>query len=174
MAAKPQPKDCFFSAVVERQLYIYGGYLGAGNSELPTTVHVFSCDTEKWIEITTTGEHPPPNLHHGACTSQDHLIFLYGGYDGHDRNNFCNNLYQLDLKDFKWTQLSSSDDQGAPLAKRGHSMIYHAPSASLLVFGGRGLLPLTSTQPGAMYQDYCLGEVHTDELHMFNLKLSEP
>lgn len=154
MAAEPHPRDRHFSAKVERHLCVYGGDLDFGESSLHTNFHMFSCDAEKWREIVTSGIHPPSKLRNGTCTSNDHCVFLHGGHDGEQHYS---TLYQLDCRDHKWTQLSSAGDWGAPMAKRGHGMVYHAHTSSLLVFGGR------SPQPGR-------GEVFTNEIHMFSLQ----
>ena len=168
MAAEPPPRWFHFSAGVERQLCVYGGQLGGGESELPTTVHAFSFKSEEWKEAATTARiHPPPNLRDGACTSTDSHVFIHGGYDG---RLYYNSLYQLDCRDLKWTKLSSAGDQGAPMAKDGHRMVYHAQTDSLLVFGGYGPQPTGPTQPGAEYQVDRYGGVHTNELHMFHLQ----
>ena len=67
---EPPPRCYHFSAaLLDRQLCIYGGSLKYGESEPPTTLHVFSCDTEKWKVTETTRVNPPKGLWGGASTS---------------------------------------------------------------------------------------------------------
>ena len=149
---------------------MYGGRLPIGEREVPGTLHVFSCDAEQWRETATTGVHPPPGLHSAASSIQNPLLFLFGGLDGEGRNS--NVLYQLDSRELKWRQLSSASAPGAPLAKVGCGMVYHAATDCLVVFGGRGDPPTGPAQPGAQYEDY-LGDVLTNKLHLFQLQEGE-
>lgn len=172
-ADEPSPRYCHFPAAIERTLCVYGGYMGFRFwTPVPfRTVLMFSSDHEKWKEVTTNGNYPPPDLHHGACTSNDHLVFVHGGWN---EVQYYNNLYQLNYRDLKWAQLSSADDQNAPIAKRGHGIVYHTKTDSLIVFGGRGPPPKCPTQPGAQYKHVIIrNEILTNELHIFHLQDSK-
>ena len=177
--AEPPPRSRHFSAVVGRQLCIYGGDLAYGKSELPTTLHVFCSEAEEWKENQTTGRRRNPAHHFfdGACTPKKHFIYLYGGKSIDEEGRLCSDcdcFCQLDCKNLKWVQLGLGglDDR---VAKCGCSMLCHA--GVLLLFGGYDIMKLSrslSIQPGAAYyEDQQLGEVITNELHIFNLKKGE-
>ena len=172
---EPSPRCWHLSAAIDRQLYVYGG--DRGNNKLPTTLHVFSSDAEKWEETRPPPDNtgamtlPAQGLEGVASTSKGHLVFLYGGRTGvgcasKGLENGC--LYQLDCKDWKWTQLSLVDDEGAPKAKYSCQMIYYSAAASIVLFGGRRQSTGPS-QPGAEYKRVMWEDVLTNELHIFSL-----
>ena len=155
--SEPSPRSHYFSAAIHRHLFVYGGFLEEGDSEL----HSFSLDREQWWRTATTGQHPPPRLRDGTCISASNYIYLFGGFDGLSRYN---NLYKLDYN--KWTLLSTIGDTNAPVAKRGCGMVYY--EGAIIIVGGYCGLPTGPTQPGAEYN-----EGFTNEIHQYNLEEGE-
>ena len=169
--AEPPPRYLHFSAAIDHQLYLWGGNFGReGESELPRTLHIFLSDTEEWRKTETTGVPFISPVRDGACTSEGHLLFYYGGQSaGHDYNG-C--LYQLNSKLLVRSALSSISDNHAPMPKRGCGIVYQA-AVGIVLFGGYGPRPTGPTQPGAQYEYYVGDEVVTNELHIFNLQEGE-
>ena len=130
LLSEPSPRLDHFSAAIHRQLFVYGGYLGDGGSELPTVLHNFSVDREQWWRTTTTGQHPPPNLNDGACISASNSIYLFGGRDGGGSRK--NSLYKLDILNLNWTLLPTIGGTNAPRAKTGCGMVFY--DESLVIF----------------------------------------
>ena len=167
--AEPSPRSYHFSAAIDRQLCIYGGSLGGGESELSTTLHVFSSDAERWKVTETTGMNPPQELREGASTSSNLHLFLFGGTDNSDDYS---SLYRLDAMNLQWSELSRTVDEEAPMAKSGGRIIKR--HNHLIVFGGGGHQRKGHRfQAEAQYEDVGSGQVLTNELHNFNLKEGE-
>ena len=164
LLSEPSPRLDHFSAAIHRQLFVYGGDLGYGDSELPTVLHNFSVDREQWWRTTTTGQHPPPNLSGGACISASNFIYLFGGWDGGGSRN--NSLYKLDILNLNWTLLPTIGGTNAPMAKTGCGMVYY--DESLVIFGGDCDQPTGPTQPGAEYEGG-----YTNEIHQYSLEEGE-
>ena len=166
--AEPSSRCWHFSAAFERQLCIYGGCISRGTSELPTTLHVFSCDAEKWKVMRTTGVNPPQGFWDGANTSSNLHLYLYGGWD--TSSYYCS-LYRLDAANLQWSELSRTVGEEAPMAKKSSRMIKRRNQ--LILFGGRGPQRGYRFQQEAQYVDVGFGDVRTNELHSFDLKEGE-
>ena len=162
--SEPSPRFGQFSAVVEGKLCVYGGRTNDFRKEksgLASSVHSFDGLLESWYRKDTGGV-PLPGLYHGACASDGHYVYVYGGSNGSARQGF---LHQLDTRTWTWKQLSSS----GPMRKTGCKMV--AYGSNLVLFGGRGI-PSGPTQPGAEFvkkSNYTDGRGWTNELHTFDL-----
>ena len=56
--AEPPPRYYHFSALVEDNLCMYGGWLG-GETEDPQLLRIFDIRREQWQAAKTTGQHSP-------------------------------------------------------------------------------------------------------------------
>ena len=166
--SEPSHRAYHFSAAIHRQLFVYGGDLRKGNSELPSVLYSFSLDREQWWKRTTTGQHPPLMLSDSPCISEGNHFYLFGGSVGRvdGQKDYYNNLYQLDCNNFNWALLSSIGGTNAPVAKTGCGMVYY--SGKIVIFGGYCGQPTGPTQPGAEYE---AGK--TNEIHQYNLEEGE-
>lgn len=126
------------------------------NSKLASSIHCFDPSLESWTDKKCSGD-PPPGIYGGACASSGHYIYVYGGYDG---SEYQSSLHQLDTKSLTWKQLSST----GPMRKGGCGMV--AYDNKLVLFGGYGC-PSSPTRPEVV------DARHSDELHIFDLKLGE-
>lgn len=164
--AEPPSRWGHFSAPVKGKFCVWGG---CGDKVTVKEVCCFEPLSESWTTITCSGFVPPVGkLYDGACSSSGHHLYIYGGHDG---CRYHNSLYQLDANSWMWTLLSSS----GPMKITGCGMLIY--SGKVVLFGGYGLQPTGSTQPGAKFVE---GSSHsgwtygwTNELHIFDLEEGE-
>ena len=167
-AAEPSPRHGLFSAAVGDQLYMWGGLTPKFFEDLTTlssTIHRFCPLLDSWEHHQCSGP-PPPAVYEGACASIGDHMYFYGGFDGHDYQNY---FYQLDTKSLKWQQLSNA----GPMKKSGCRMISYGKK--LLLFGGDGI-PSGPAQPGSQLvkiTSHSDGREWTNELHTFDLEEGE-
>lgn len=158
---EPHPRwDCF-SVAVDEELHLFGGHTKSFG------VYSFNQLTETWRLLPTEQKSPLPLLS-GACTSLEHRIYLYGGWDGYDLQG---SLHQLDVKSLKWSKLDSKDGSSKPMKKVGSRMISYKDK--LILFGGY-VTPSNSNQAGAEFTKHEKSKFGnagwTNELHMFDIQ----
>ena len=154
-SATPSPRSSPFIASAGDLAYLWGGL---GNTE-PEAVFIYSEETETWMRKLTKGQHPPAGLRNGACCIADQHFYLYGGYD---RSSHHGALFQLNLADWSWKELSNCSP-GGPGKKSGCEMV--AYKHNLVVIGGfYGGRP-SSIQAGSSYSEYG----RTNEVHSYSL-----
>ncbi|KAM8927354.1 multiple epidermal growth factor-like domains protein 8 [Pelodytes ibericus] len=111
-------------------LILFGGELSGGN--LTGDVWVFLPLEERWMELTPHSPlHPPPLANHAAATV-DNWLYVFGGRTS--RDVFSSLMFRLNLYSWEWEQVFPSG--GKPPSAAGHSMVFHATSRSLLIYGG--------------------------------------
>ena len=154
LSATPSPRSSPFIASAGDMAYLWGGY---GDTE-PGVVLIYYEERETWMRKLTKGRHPPAGLRDGACCIADHHFYLYGGYDRSSRHGA---LFQLNMADWSWKDLSSCS--GGPGKKDGCRMV--AYKHNLVVVGGYyGVRPI-ATQAGSSYDK----DGTTNELHSYSL-----
>ena len=158
--SEPSPRWGHCSAVVDGELYIYGGVTEEVYRK--EEIHVFNQHRETWQTRTATGE-SPLGLIYSACASLGRYIYHYGGFD---EFGYLNTLHQLDTDSLQWSQLPSG-----PRKKDGRSMISYQDK--LVLFGGYGS-PTPSSQLGDEFiEDDGFDGGWTNELHLFNTQECE-
>ncbi|XP_063293259.1 multiple epidermal growth factor-like domains protein 8 [Pelobates fuscus] len=111
-------------------LILFGGELAVGR--LTGDVWVFLPLEERWMELTPHSPfHPPPLANHAAATV-DHWLYVFGGRTS--RDVFSSQMFRLNLYSWEWEQVLPGG--GKPPSAAGHSMVFHAASRSLLIYGG--------------------------------------
>ena len=125
-SATPSPRSRPFLASEGDLAYLWGG---TGDTE-PGAVFIYSEKTKTWTKKLTKGQHPPAGLCNGACCVADHHFYLYGGSDGSSRQGA---LFQLNMADWSWKELSNCSPEG-PGKKDGCRMV--AYKHNLVVVGG--------------------------------------
>ncbi len=136
--------------------------------QLKKVVQIYECSTESWKELATTGT-PPPGIYGCATAYSDHILYLFGGYDG---TSFHASLHQLDTRSMTWKQLSPQHDSG-PMRKSECQMIHY--NNTLIVIGGYGI-PSGELQSGSQFtgsKKYQHGHGRTNEIHMYNISQSK-
>ena len=135
--------------------YLWGGQGDTG----PGTVFIYSEETETWTRKLTKGQRPPAGLYNGACCIADRHFYVYGGYGG---SSYHGALFQLNLADCSWKELSNCSPRG-PGKKRACGMVTY--KHNLVVVGGSYGVRPSSTQAGSSYDRY--GK--TNEVHSYSL-----
>jgi len=91
----PPPRSGAASVVVQRKLYLFGGYGGtAGGTGRLDDFYSFDFETRTWqeVEVLST-EKPGCRENNGVVISDSSdCIYLFGGYDG---NSWLNDLWKV-------------------------------------------------------------------------------
>ena len=158
-SATPSPRSSPFIASDGDLAYLWGG---DGDTE-PRAVFFYCGETEIWRRKLTKGQHPPAGLSNGACCIADLHFYLYGGYDGSSRHGA---LFQLNMADWSWKELSNCSP-GGPGKKSGCRMV--AYKHNLVVVGGYYDERPSSKQAGSSYEECG----RTNEVHSYTLATSK-
>ena len=146
----PSPRSYPFIASVGDLAYLWGG---EGDTE-PGAVFIYSEKTKTWTKKLTKGRHPPAGLYDGACCIADQHFYLYGGQDKLSSHGA---LFQLNMADWSWKELSNCSP-GGPGKKRRCGMVAYKHNL-VIVDGYYGRRP-SSTQAGSSYDGFSTNEVH--------------
>ena len=159
--ATPSPRSNPFIASAGDLAYLWGG---KGDTE-PGAVFICSKKTKTWTKKLTKGRHPPAGLRDGACCIADQHFYLYGGYDGSSRHG---TLFQLNMADWSWKELSNCPP-GGPGKKDGCRMV--AYKNNLVVIGGYCDKRPGSRQAGSNYDQFQFNYYwfKTKEVHSYSL-----
>nr|XP_006014434.1 PREDICTED: multiple epidermal growth factor-like domains protein 8 [Latimeria chalumnae] len=111
-------------------LLLFGGKLGSGL--LANDVWLYNPLDNRWRELARTSSQQPPGLANHAAALVDGWLYVFGGHTQDD--SFSSETYQFYLKTGVWQLVIPSG--GKPPAAAGLSMVYHAASCSLIVYGG--------------------------------------
>ena len=151
----PSPRSDPFIASEDDLAYLWGGN---GDTE-SGKIFTYSAETKTWTGKRTKGECPPAGLHNGACCIANQQFYLYGGHDGTSRQG---TLFQLNMEDWSWKELSNCSPEG-PGKKSGCRMV--AYKHNLVVVGGCYDGQPSSKQAGSSYD--VIGR--TNEVHSYSL-----
>ena len=120
-----------------------------------------------WQQECTTGS-PPLGVSGFGFTVVGRRVVVYGGSCGH---GVCyhNSLCELNTATLRWSELASSEAEGAPMKKAGCGVVAHSNGGGeqLCVIGGYGELNKSSQQPAAEYVEYTKYSGRTNECHCF-------
>ena len=182
---EPAGRDEHSTAVVDNQLYLWGGYQdgmpqvhdSAEKRQFFSSVEVFDVNTGCWEQRTTRGT-PPLGVKGYSCVAVRNELHYFGGWCGHSGNCYHNSVHTLSTSTLQWRMLApSTTEAGAPMQKEWCGMVHFTDREEdlLYVVGGYGLAAPSSPQHGAQYQ-LAYGDsvdVHTNEQHIFSLSTSE-
>ncbi len=150
-SSEPSPRESFFSVSTHSSIYLWGGWnFGVSVDDLDY-LHEFNSAKVTWTRHQLQGRHPP-GLYSGGCARIDDCLYFHGGWD--ERGRKTGSLYQLNLTNWTWQEMSPPRASGSPGVKEGCCMIDY--KSSLLVYGG-------------MDED----DRPTNDLHMFDLATGE-
>ena len=154
-SSTPSPRRDPFIVSADDLAYLWGG---EGDTE-PGAVFIYSEETETWTRKLAKGQHPPAGLNEGACCIADQHFYLYGGSDGSSRHG---TLFQLNMADWSWKELSNCSP-GGPGKKTGCRMV--AYKHNLVVIGGYYGERPSSIQAGSSYDEHG----RNNEVHNYSL-----
>lgn len=123
------------SCAIKGGFLIYGGKLD--NGSLSNELWSYSINTKKWTLRAQKSTVVPPPLTRHSLTPAGEYIYLFGGStsDG----EFSSKLFKIKLDDKEneiWTYVQPRGGKELDVRVVAHSTVYHAPSNSLLVYGG--------------------------------------
>ena len=180
---EPAGRDDHSTAVVDNQLYLWGGYQygmpevydSAEKRQFYSSVEVFDMNTGCWEQRTTRGT-PPLGVQGYSCSvAVRNELHYFGGWCGHS-SCYHNSVHTLSTSTLQWRMLApSTTEGGAPMQKRWCGMVHftYGEEDLLYVVGGWGHAAPSSPQHGAQYLPYISGTVRTNEQHIFSLSTSE-
>ena len=76
---------------------------------------------------------PCPRIFHSQTTTDNNLIFVYGGIDGDGK--YLNDLWKFNPTNYLWEKIPFNDDENIPRPRSGHSATFY--NGSILFFGGK-------------------------------------
>ena len=163
------------TAVNSDRLYCWGGqqedlprvHYNDEKRKFTSSVDIFHLPTLKWERRSTTAT-PPAGVMDYACTKMRDNILYFGG-SCIPNDCFHNDLFELNTLTNEWREIVNSSPDNGPMRKRGCGMISFTVNGedNLLVIGGHGPIPITTTHTGSKYipnpkkTNHC----YTDEIH---------
>uniref|UniRef100_A0A8C9SJ64 Multiple EGF like domains 8 n=1 Tax=Scleropages formosus TaxID=113540 RepID=A0A8C9SJ64_SCLFO len=111
-------------------MVIFGGELA--NGSLANDIWMYRPLENYWQQLGQWNSPDAPKLANHAAAVVDSYLYVFGGRTEEDM--FSSSLYRFELRRGVWEIVHPSG--GKPPATAGHSMVFHAPSRTLLVYGG--------------------------------------
>ncbi|XP_011483811.1 multiple epidermal growth factor-like domains protein 8 [Oryzias latipes] len=112
-------------------MVIYGGELA--NGSLACDVWMYRPLRDDWQQLGFSNSRGAPKLANHATAVVDSFMYVFGGRTEEDM--FSSTLYRFGLHGSgRWETVQPTG--GKPPATAGHSMVFHSPSRTLLVYGG--------------------------------------
>lgn len=127
---KPPPIANHSMSIYKNKIYIFGGIYN--NEKVSNDLWCFDALINKWSQLPTSGNIPPPVNEHSSCIINDQL-FIYGGNDFHGL--IYDALYVLNLHTLVWSKLSRDISNG-PGPRCGHSMTFLPNFNQIIIMGG--------------------------------------
>ena len=81
----------------------------------------------------TEDDLPPPRIFHSQTTTDNNLIFVYGGID--NEGKYLNDLWKFNPTNYLWEKIPFSDEEDIPKPRSGHSATFY--NGEILFFGGK-------------------------------------
>lgn len=124
----PGPRTLHCGGFSGNKMYIFGGgHLGADPvSDL--RLHVFDATNKTWTQPDLQGDLPTARHGH-VMVVVDSMLYIHGGMAG---TTFYEDMFAIDLKNFRCTKISSTSD--IPCARAAHSACSH--QSKFYIFGG--------------------------------------
>ena len=133
---RPCPRGSHSSALVDDDIFIFGGYGGNGYARKDfNDVHVLCTKTWKWFEVSTKGDSPQPRSGHKSVYF-DGKFYVMGGWNAVET---FDDVHILDIESMTWTR---ADSACGPESWGDHRWnftavaTYAVPYWKVFVFGG--------------------------------------
>ncbi|XP_017559477.1 multiple epidermal growth factor-like domains protein 8 isoform X2 [Pygocentrus nattereri] len=126
----PAARHSHIAVEWQGNMVIYGGELA--NHSLASDVWLYRPQQDDWQQLGHSNAPGAPRLANHAAAIVDRSLYVFGGRTEEDM--FSSSLYRFRLWDSKWETVQPYG--GKPPATAGHSMVFHSPSRTLLVYGG--------------------------------------
>lgn len=126
----PAPRHSHAAVEWQGNMVIYGGELS--NHSLASDVWMYRPQQNDWQQLGQSDAPGAPRLANHAAALVDNDLYVFGGRT--EKDMFSSSLYRFRLGDMVWEEVQPHG--GKPPATAGHSMVFHSPSRTLLVYGG--------------------------------------
>uniref|UniRef100_W5L7W2 Multiple EGF like domains 8 n=1 Tax=Astyanax mexicanus TaxID=7994 RepID=W5L7W2_ASTMX len=126
----PSPRHSHTAVEWQGNMVIYGGELS--NHSLASDVWIYRPQQDKWEQLGQSFAPGAPRLANHAAAVVDNYLYVFGGRTEEDM--FSSSLYRFQLWSKVWETVQPYG--GKPPATAGHSMVFHALSRTLIVYGG--------------------------------------
>ncbi|XP_057690185.1 multiple epidermal growth factor-like domains protein 8 [Corythoichthys intestinalis] len=127
----PLPRHSHTAVEWAGYMVIFGGELA--NGSLASDVWMYRPLQDDWQQLGFPNTGGAPNLANHAAAVVDSYLYVFGGRTEEDM--FSSSLYRFSLRGSgRWEIIQPTG--GKPPATAGHSMVFHSPSRTLLVYGG--------------------------------------
>ncbi|XP_066575426.1 multiple epidermal growth factor-like domains protein 8 [Amia ocellicauda] len=114
----------------EGNMVIFGGELADGS--LANDVWLYRPLSDDWQQLGQWDSPGAPKLANHAAALVDDYLYVFGGRT--DEDMFSSALYRFSLRGALWEAVLPAGGRAPAVA--GHSMVFHPPSRTLLVYGG--------------------------------------
>lgn len=145
----PSPRGAHSATLVGTQLYIFGGYGGAGFARRDfNDISVLDLDAWEWRAVECTGELPEPRSGHQCVAVLDQL-YLLGGWNSMVQ---FDNMYILDTVQNEWRKPEGASGNFGPARWNFTAVAVKAvPFWKVFVFGGNSGDLYDSGNPQGQY-----------------------
>ncbi|RYG67120.1 hypothetical protein EON64_08180, partial [archaeon] len=129
----PLPRGAHSATLVGSQMYIFGGYGGAGYARRDfNDVIALDLDTWEWRALECTGEVPEARSGHQAVVVKE-SIYVIGGWNSMLQ---FDNMYILDTNANTWSKPAQHNSFGPPRWNFAAVSVFAVPHWKVFVFGG--------------------------------------
>jgi N-acetylneuraminic acid mutarotase len=128
---KPSERTIHGGVVFKNQLIVFGGGLNGNQPVDDQKVYIYNPSTDKWISLSIQGESPHQRHGHLMLNHQDEMIFVHGGMN---LEQIYDDLWCINLKTFKWQQVTFDRNKPQPQARAAHGGV--TINKNLYIFGG--------------------------------------
>ncbi|XP_043935354.1 multiple epidermal growth factor-like domains protein 8 [Protopterus annectens] len=130
LSPSPAPRHSHVAVEWRGNLVVYGGELA--NGSLANDVWLYNPLNNRWRELALSNSQSPPRLASHAAALVSDWMYIFGGRS--ETDTFSSSMHRFHLLTWIWEVIFPAG--GKPPAAAGHSMVYHAASRSLIVYGG--------------------------------------
>ena len=127
----PEPRYRHVAWVLGYEIFVYGG-VGMGNL-YNEDVWVYNMKTSSWKQQKTKNDIPKCVFGSTACLNNNQ-IFLFGGFNYDEKEQYSNDVHSLDLDTWEWTKHTTSGNK--PSGRSEH--VLWTITNKIIVFGGYG------------------------------------
>nr|XP_024360494.1 uncharacterized protein LOC112274886 isoform X4 [Physcomitrium patens] len=131
----PSPRRGHGAAIVDKRMYVLGGYNGAEHLE---DLHVLNIESMTWELVDFHGDPPSPRRQH-AMTAVGRHVVVHGGYDG---KAYLDDTYVYDTESHVWKRwlIMDSPKQGSCPADVRMDTTAHGRSMHTMIEAGQRLV----------------------------------
>ncbi|KAF0682585.1 Aste57867_25292 [Aphanomyces stellatus] len=130
----PPPRGGHSACLIQRDIYIFGGYGGQGYSRRDfDDLYALNVDEMTWTKVATKGKGPERRSGHQSC-AVDSKLFVFGGWNCSMQ---FNDLHVLETETSTWSSVEGAHmSHASPRWNHASCAVLAIPSAKLFCFGG--------------------------------------